>query len=143
MFNIFAMITQSFYCMNSPVTCFLIDDDEDDQELFTLALKKVDPALTCVVADDCGEALQKLRQEETFMPRYIFLDLNMPRMHGKQCLMELKKIARIEHIPIIIFTTSSEPKDILETKALGATDFLTKPPLISTLTNRLAKLLLA
>ncbi|MRS63918.1 response regulator [Larkinella terrae] len=126
--------------MNSPFTCFLIDDDEDDQELFTLALKKVDPTLTCVVADDCGEALEKLRKEETFMPRYIFLDLNMPRMHGKQCLMELKKIARIEHIPIIIYSTSAEPKDIQETKALGASDFLTKPPLISTLTNRLAKL---
>ncbi|KAA9346237.1 MULTISPECIES: response regulator [Larkinella] len=127
--------------MNSPVTCFLIDDDEDDQELFTLALKKVDPTLTCVVADDCGEAIQKLREEDAFMPQFIFLDLNMPRMHGKQCLMELKKIARIEHIPIIIYTTSSEPKDIHETKALGATDFLTKPPLISTLTTRLAKLL--
>ncbi|MGV3560218.1 response regulator [Larkinella arboricola] len=128
--------------MNEPVTCFLIDDDEDDQELFTLALKKVDPSLTCVVADDCGEALKKLRQEENFWPQYIFLDLNMPRMHGKQCLIELKKIARIKHIPIIIYSTSSEPKDIQETKALGAADFLTKPPLISTLTARLANLLL-
>ncbi|GAB3326123.1 response regulator [Larkinella ripae] len=126
--------------MNAHVTCFLID--EDDQELFTLALKKLDPSLTCVVADDCGEALQKLKQDDNFWPQYIFLDLNMPRMHGKQCLMELKKIARIRHIPIIIYSTSSEPRDIQETKALGASDFLTKPPLISTLTARLSKLLL-
>ncbi|GAB3282202.1 response regulator [Larkinella harenae] len=128
--------------MNASVTCFLIDDDEDDQELFTLALKKVDPTLTCVVADDCREALQKLKQDDNFWPQYIFLDLNMPRMHGKQCLVELKKIARIEHIPIIIYSTSSELKDIVETRELGATDFLTKPPLLSTLTAHLSKLLL-
>ncbi|MFC5407787.1 response regulator [Larkinella bovis] len=128
--------------MNEPVTCFLIDDDEDDQELFALALKKVDPNLTCVVADDCGEALRMLKQEENFCPQYIFLDLNMPRMHGKQCLVELKKIARIENIPIIIYSTSSEPRDIQETKALGASAFLTKPPLISMLTARLSQLLL-
>ncbi|MGA0556791.1 response regulator [Larkinella sp. VNQ87] len=128
--------------MDRAVTCFLIDDDEDDQELFMMALKKVDPGLTCVVADDCGEAIRKIREEEDFLPDYIFLDLNMPRIHGKQCLVELRKIARIEQIPIIMYSTSSEPKDILETKALGATDFLTKPPLISMLTAELSKLLM-
>jgi CheY-like chemotaxis protein len=126
--------------MNLPITCFLIDDDEDDQEIFALALKKLDTSITCVFANDGSEALHKLQQDEAFMPQYIFLDLNMPGMTGKQCLPELKKINRLQHTPIIIFSTSSELKDVQETRQLGADEFITKPALISDLTNQLARL---
>ncbi len=126
--------------MTAPITCFLIDDDEDDQEIFALALKKLDTAIQCVFANDGSEALHKLRQDETFMPEFIFLDLNMPGMTGKQCLPELKKINRLQHTPIIIFSTSSELKDIQESRQLGAAAFITKPALISDLTAQLAQL---
>jgi CheY-like chemotaxis protein len=125
--------------MKTSITCFLIDDDQDDQEIFTLAVNRLDPTIACVMADDGIEALNKLYQDETFVPSYIFLDLNMPRMNGKQCLSELKKIERLADTPIIIYSTSAETRDILETKQLGATDFLTKPSLLDSLTHSLAR----
>jgi len=124
--------------MKNGKICFLIDDDIDDQEIFTLVLKSVNPAITCVTANDGIEAVAKLTTEATFNPDYIFLDLNMPRMSGKECLQEIKKIGRLNGTPIVIYSTSSEQKDILETRALGASDYLEKQSSIEELKNRLA-----
>jgi CheY-like chemotaxis protein len=124
--------------MNRGKTCFLIDDDADDQEIFTLVLKSVNPAITCITANDGFEAVTRLTEEKTFNPDYIFLDLNMPRMDGKECLREIKKIDRLKGIPVIIYSTSSEQKDILETRALGASDYLEKQSSIMELRSRLA-----
>jgi CheY-like chemotaxis protein len=123
--------------MKNGTTCFLIDDDIDDQEIFKLVLKTVNPAITCIVANDGVEAVHKLSQEG-FNPDYIFLDLNMPRMDGKECLQEIKKIARLKDTPIIIYSTSSELRDIRETRALGACDYLEKQSSVGELKNRLA-----
>lgn len=128
--------------MTKPVTCFLIDDDEDDQEIFAMALNKVDASIDCVFADTGSGALQLIQQDNTFAPQYIFLDLNMPGMTGKQCLTALRQIDRLRQTPIIIYSTSAEVRDILETKKLGATDFITKPERVSTLTDRLTTLFL-
>lgn len=120
-------------------TCFLIDDDEDDQEIFALALREADASIRCVTANDGVEALHKLEQDKTFVPDYIFLDLNMPLMNGKECLREIRKHTHLRDVPVIIFSTSSEPRDIEETRRLGANDFITKPPLISSLSRQLAE----
>lgn len=124
--------------MNRGKICFLIDDDADDQEIFALVLKSVNPAITCITAKDGFEAISRLTEEKTFNPDYIFLDLNMPRMDGKECLREIKKIDRLKGIPVIIYSTSSAQKDILETRALGASDYLEKQSSIVELRNRLA-----
>ncbi len=129
--------------MDPSITCLLIDDDQDDQEIFALAAKKVGTPINCAFADDGSDALRKLQQDDTFTPQYIFLDLNMPGINGRQCLTELKKINRLKHTPIIIYSTSSESRDILETKQLGASGFITKPTLVSALTDQLAQLFLA
>ena len=71
------------------------------------------------------EAMDKLNQD--FKPDFIFLDLNMPRMNGRQCLTELKKQPGLCNIPVVIYTTSSENRDREETLALGAAAFITKP----------------
>ena len=118
-------------------TCFLIDDDVDDQEIFTIALKQVNPHLHCVTANSGDEALKKLLTQNSFIPDYIFLDLNMPRMNGKECLMEIKKHDHINHIPVIIYSTSSSQYDIHTTRLLGASSFITKPFSITELTEKL------
>ncbi len=105
---------------------FLIDDDIDDQEFFVEAVKEVDPNIVCHLASSCDEGLELLNKSSV-LPDYIFLDLNMPKVDGKKCLLELKKNARIKDIPVIIYSTSSLKKDIDETKAMGAVHFLTKP----------------
>ena len=106
---------------------FIVDDDVDDQELFIEAVNEVDKSIECISASNCEEALQILKSGKIALPDVIFLDLNMPRQNGKQCLVELKKTAHLSKIPVIIYTTSSEKRDIDETTRLGAAHFLTKP----------------
>jgi DNA-binding response OmpR family regulator len=127
--------------MHGKITCFLIDDDDDDQEIFTLALNNIDEAINCFTANDGIEALDKLNRDNNFTPDFIFLDLNMVRMNGLECLVEMKKINRLQNIPIIIYSTSSEQKDILATKQLGAADYIVKPPSMSQLEKRLEQVL--
>ena len=117
-------------------TCLLVDDDDDDKEIFCLALEQADPSIKCVTASDGREALSILKVE-SFVPDYIFLDLNMPLMDGKECLREIRKQKRLANVPVIIFTTSSAEKDKEETKKLGANAFITKPPHVSMLAKKL------
>jgi len=122
-------------------TCFLIDDDADDREIFAMALEDADKSYNCVTAKNGVDALEKLNSNEKFVPDYIFLDLNMPMLSGKECLKELKKISRLSHVPVIIYSTSSHEKDIEETKQMGASYFLTKPSDIRVLTNILTRII--
>jgi CheY-like chemotaxis protein len=118
-------------------TCLLVDDDEDDKEIFCLALQKVDPSIDCITASDGKEALSILNNN-SFIPDYIFLDLNMPLMDGKECLRQIKKRNHLDQVPVIIFSTSSAARDIEETKRLGASSFIVKPPLVETLAKKLS-----
>jgi len=113
--------------MKAKKTFFIVDDDIDDQDLFIEAVSEVDNSIECLSASDCEEALDLLKNKKIGMPDMIFLDLNMPRLNGKQCLAELKKEAHLADIPVIIYSTSSEKRDIEETSRLGAAHFLTKP----------------
>lgn len=106
---------------------FIVDDDSDDQDLFIEAVNEVDNTIECMSASNCEEALDLLRNRKISLPDMIFLDLNMPRLNGKQCLVELKREAHLRDIPVIIYSTSSEKRDIEETSRLGAAHFLTKP----------------
>jgi CheY-like chemotaxis protein len=106
---------------------FIVDDDSDDQELFIEAVNEVDKDIQCISASNCEEALDWLKNKKITKPDMIFLDLNMPRLNGKQCLAELKRISDLKHIPVIIYSTSSEKRDMEETARLGAAHFLTKP----------------
>ncbi len=105
----------------------LIDDDADDRDMFCEALHVVDDSAECIAAQDGAEALGMLRIQDTHLPDFIFLDLNMPRLNGQQCLSEIKKNRNLLHIPVIIYTTSKQQTDIDEAKSLGAAYFITKP----------------
>ncbi len=105
---------------------FLVDDDLDDQELFLLALEKIDSTLECKVANNGDEALNKLLQKQVF-PSLIFLDLNMPLMNGQEFLKKIKQQEQFKNIPVFIFTTSSNPNTRKEVKQIGARDMITKP----------------
>lgn len=120
-----------------PKVCFLIDDDQDDQEIFEMALQNLEQPVTCVTVNDCGEALKKLEEEKKFLPDYIFLDLNMPRMNGKQCLKEIKKQAHLKHIPVVMYSTSLTQRDIAETRSFGAATYIVKPNTLRDLTRTL------
>ncbi len=108
-------------------TVLIVDDDDDDREMFREALQLVDDHANCLVAEDGKKALDLLRMQPDHLPDFIFLDLNMPRMDGKQCLAKIKQDEYLQKIPVIIYTTSKHPKDMEETKNLGADYFISKP----------------
>jgi len=103
-----------------------IDDDEDDQEIFQMAITEINDSIDCIAAYDASKALQKLINAE-WKPDFIFLDLNMPVMDGQKFLQEVRKRNELKDIPVIIWSTSSHPSIIQLLKEMGAHDFITKP----------------
>lgn len=105
----------------------LIDDDIDDSELFKEALLKVDPACVCDRFAHGKIALTELSAHKIGKPDIIFLDINLPLMSGWEILVELKKLEDLRQIPVIMYSTSSNPRDKDIAKDLGAICFFTKP----------------
>ncbi|HEV7620661.1 MAG TPA: response regulator [Flavisolibacter sp.] len=123
------------------IECFLIDDDQDDQEIFLMALQKIDAQISCLVAKDGLEGLKKLSENVSYIPGYIFIDINMHKMNGMECLQRIKELDHLKNSRIIMFSTSSEVKIIQQCKRLGANDFLTKPPGLAPLVTSLNNIL--
>lgn len=107
------------------ITLLIVDDDPDDVELFCAAVYEINKTYRCITASNGKEALQLL-QNAIIKPDFIFMDLNLPIMNGKECLKELKK-TDFANIPVIIYSTSKQKTDIEEVYRLGAIHFLTKP----------------
>jgi CheY-like chemotaxis protein len=103
-----------------------IDDDVDDLELATSALQTISNELECITAKSATEALKQLESKD-LDPDLIFLDLNMPVMTGQQFLTEMRKHEKLKQIPVVILSTSSNPSSIIETRELGAADYIIKP----------------
>ena len=123
--------------MEQPKTLFIIDDDEDDQLFLHEAIHDLNIPIDFFYANNGETAIQLLKGEDIPVPDYIFLDLNMPKLNGKECLIEIKKLRKYANVPIIIYTTSSNQRDKQEIMELGAHYFLTKPTRISELCSRL------
>ena len=104
----------------------LIDDDEDDREMFQMAINAVSNAAAFIALDNATEALRKLK-DNILQPNVIFLDLNMPKMNGRQFLGRIKKDDELKNIPVFIYSTFSDDETIRELKELGAMDFISKP----------------
>lgn len=105
---------------------FIVDDDTDDIEFFCEVLHEIDEEIKCTYALNGEIALKELK-ESTILPDFIFADMNMPRVNGKELLKEIKATETLKHIPVIIYSTTGAENDINEIKQLGAKDFLIKP----------------
>lgn len=112
--------------------CYLIDDDLDDQEFFLLALQEVNTSFHLMTSNNGVDALERLSKEK-IAPDVIFLDLNMPRLDGWECLKRLKAIDHLQTTPVVIYSTS-EPTHLAGKKAEF---FVTKQPKISELVIKL------
>jgi CheY-like chemotaxis protein len=120
--------------------CLIIDDDPDDQEIFLMCVRKVSNNIECRAVDNGEDALVMLRYENQYTPDYIFLDINMPRMNGIDCLRNLKTIRRLEHTKIIMYSTSSQSTILDDTAKMGAYDFVVKPARVSELKEKLSNI---
>lgn len=126
--------------MASPRRCLFIDDDADDQEFFCDAAASIDPQIECVFADNGIEAILKL-SDNAFTPDFIFIDMNMPQMNGRETLSEIRKMDRLNKTAVYIYSTAAAPRTTEEILALGATDFLIKPSSVKGLQEMLEKIL--
>jgi len=115
--------------------CFLIDDDIDDRNIFQLALNRLDSSIELVTATNGVKALEKINADDLFLPDYIFLDLNMPYMSGKECLIKLREIERLKNVPIILHSTV---RYFDELSSHGASGFVAKANSIEGITKVLA-----
>ncbi|MGH2870168.1 MAG: response regulator [Solirubrobacteraceae bacterium] len=118
-----------------PLTILLADDDEEDRELARDALQDSRLANEMKFVVDGQDLLDYLRREgrwagpEVDAPRpgIILLDLNMPKMDGREALAELKADESLRRIPVVVLTTSKDEEDVLRTYDLGVSSFITKP----------------
>ncbi|WP_041257596.1 response regulator [Fibrella aestuarina] len=126
--------------MTSPIHILLIDDDEDDIALFEIALRDHSFPIRLSTLTDGDEVIDYLAETPT-QPDLIFLDLNMPRMHGRDVLLALKHTLTAPSRRIFVLSTSSSPEDAAFCLANGAEQFLTKPASHTLLREMLAQIL--
>ena len=113
---------------NSQRYIYLADDDEDDRDLFVDALREVDPSVILTQAEDGVQLMEILSTIKDPLPEILFLDINMPRKNGFECLEEIrKKEGSVKGINIIILSSSNDPQDIEKALELGATFYAVKP----------------
>jgi len=119
---------------------FYADDDEDDREIFFDALQQINPAIKLTLSKDGHEALEILSTQEE-PPDYIFLDINMPRMNGIECMAKLKSDSRLKSVPVIIHSTTMVDSEVKRLIKLGAEDFIPKVSSIEKLIELINKVL--
>ncbi|RYD57936.1 MAG: response regulator [Sphingobacteriales bacterium] len=119
---------------------FIVDDDLDDIEILTEAIYTIDSSVSCHKAMNGVEGLAMLKEGDIPRPDLIFLDLNMPRVNGRQFLERIKRDATLSGIPVVMYSTSGITSDITDLMSLGARHYFVKPDSFSVLTQQLRKL---
>lgn len=117
------------------VSILYIDDDQDDLMIFGDAIGNLYPGITVLTAESGEEGIaiiKEMEQNAQPFPSLVVLDMNMPKMDGRQTLQLIK--SQWEEVPVVIFTTSSNREDIEFCKQFGA-ECITKPMNYKNLNN--------
>jgi len=116
---------------SEPVEVLLVEDSPGDVRLTQEAFREANMSIHLHVACDGVEAMAFLRQQGAYAraprPHLILLDLNLPKMDGREVLAHIKDDARLKAIPIVILTTSNAEVDIAKSYQLHANCYLSKP----------------
>ncbi len=112
---------------NELIHILLADDDEDDRLFFKDAFEEIKIKTLVHTVSDGVELMDYLTQGGIVLPHVLFLDLNMPRKNGMECLKEIKQIDRLKDIAVVIYSTSSSEENIEETFVNGANVYINKP----------------
>ena len=114
-----------------PAVVLLVEDSPGDVRLMQEAFREVNPPIQMHVTSDGVDAMSFLRREEVYAnsprPDLILLDLNMPRMDGKEFLETIKGDARFKAIPVIMLTSSESPQDVRACYERHASGYVVKP----------------
>ena len=128
--------------MKKSITILIADDDADDRLMIKEALSESRLVNHLNFVEDGEELLDYLLHRGKFekfetspRPGLILLDLNMPKMDGREALKEIKSHPELKRIPVVIFTTSKAEEDVYRTYNLGVNSFVTKPITFDSLVN--------
>ncbi|WP_179022436.1 response regulator [Winogradskyella forsetii] len=105
----------------------LADDDEDDRFFFTEAFEELKIKNKVSTFKDGVELMRYLEEPDNEIPDLLFLDLNMPKKSGMECLKDIKANIKFKDLIIAIYSTSSSEEDVEETFVLGANIYIKKP----------------
>lgn len=111
----------------TPIHIMLADDDEDDRLFFKEAFEEVKIKYKISTFNDGEQLMDYLYEAGNPLPDIIFLDLNMPRKSGIECLKEIRSNERLKKISVAIYSTSSSEQDIEDTFVSGANVYIKKP----------------
>ncbi|WP_100616042.1 response regulator [Confluentibacter citreus] len=109
------------------INIILADDDEDDRLFFCDAFDELKITTRVKTFNDGVYLMDYLNAEDSVFPNILFLDLNMPRKSGLECLKEIKKNDKFKDIAIAIYSTSASEEDIEKTFIMGANIYIKKP----------------
>ena len=117
-----------------PLTILMADDDPDDRLLARMALERQGMHGVLRTVDDGEELMDYLHRRGAYAdpassprPHLVLLDLNMPRMDGREALQALKSDPSLRQIPVVVLTTSRSDEEVFRSYDLGANSFVTKP----------------
>lgn len=124
---------------NDYVKIALADDDEDDRLFFNDAFKELKMDTKVMTFNDGVFLMEYLNSDAAILPNVLFLDLNMPRKTGVECLKEIKSNSKFNDISVAIYSTSASEEDIEKTFVMGANIYIKKPSDFSTLKKVLSE----
>ncbi len=113
--------------MNHKYSILIVDDDADDREILRDAFMTQNDQPHYVFLENGDALLDYLGENVETLPSLILMDLNMPGKDGREALKEIKSNQKLQHIPTVVFTTSSSQRDKQMSYSLGANCFVTKP----------------
>jgi chemotaxis family two-component system response regulator Rcp1 len=117
--------------MTRPIRVLLVEDNPGDADLVCDTLNTGDALLDITVISDGADAIDYLltrgRHAGVEAPELVLLDLNLPKLDGRQVLLEMRRHDRLRAIPVIVLTSSDAEKDIARSYAVGASCYVTKP----------------
>jgi two-component system, chemotaxis family, response regulator Rcp1 len=114
-----------------PIDILLVEDNEGDIRLMREILREINPTARLHVVIDGAEAMDFLRYQGRYLdaprPNVILLDLNLPKLHGREVLARVKANPHLQTIPVIVLTSSEEEADVVTSYKLVANSYLKKP----------------
>ena len=125
----------------TPLHILLADDDEDDRLIFREAINEVKIKTKLTIVNDGVQLMQYLQETDEDLPHIVFLDLNMPRKGGIECLMEIRNDGKLKDLSIAIYSTSASEEDIEDTFIKGANVYIKKPNDFNTLVKVLSEVI--
>lgn len=111
---------------NIPIRILLADDDEDDRHFFERILEEMEINTQLTTVEDGEKLVQYLLKNVGNLPDILFIDFNMPRKNGLQCLSEISVNEKLRHLPVIVYSTSLQEKNANMLYDLGAYYYVRK-----------------